>query len=102
MISADNEYMQEAGKTLYTLNGDDRIRDRCEALEDYRRTWEGVKQEMEEKDVAIAEKDAIIAELELSNAELISSNEEKDSLIASLKEQVAGLQQMKSCEDKKD
>ena len=102
MISADNEYMQEAGKTLYTLNGDDRIRDRCEALEDYRRTWEGVKQEMEEKDVAIAEKDAIIAELELSNAELISSNEEKDSLIASLKEQVAGLQQMKSSEDKKD
>ena len=101
MISADNEYMQEAGKTLYTLNGDDRIRDRCEALEDYRRTWEGVKQEMEEKDVAIAEKDAIIAELELSNAELISSNEEKDSLIASLKEQVAGLQRMKSSEDKK-
>ena len=101
MISADNEYMQEAGKTLYTLNGDDRIRDRCEALEDYRRTWEGVKQEMEEKDVVIAEKDAIIAGLELSNAELISSNEEKDSLIASLKEQVAGLQRMKSSEDKK-
>ena len=78
MISADNEYMQEAGKTLYTLNGDDRIRDRCEALEDYRRTWEGVKQEIEEKNTEIAE--------------LKSSNEEKDALIASLKAQIAGLQ----------
>lgn len=78
MISADNEYMQEAGKTLYTLNGDDRIRDRCEALEDYRRTWEGVKQEIEEKNTEIAE--------------LKSSNEEKDALIASRKAQIAGLQ----------
>lgn len=39
--------------------------------EDYRRTWEGVKQEMDE---------------------LRSSNEEKDNLIASLEAQVAELQ----------
>ncbi len=89
MISADNEYMQEAGKTLYTLNGDDRIRDRCEALEDYRRTWEGVKQEMEEKDVAIAEKDAIIAEKDAAIAE-------KDAVIVELEAKVARLQQLQN------
>lgn len=80
MISADNEYMQEAGKTLYTLNGDDRIRDRCEALEDYRRTWEGVKQEMEE--------------LKSSNEELKALNEKKDALIASLKAQITEPQKL--------
>lgn len=38
MISADNKCMEEAGKTLFTLNEDDRIREQCEAREDYRRT----------------------------------------------------------------
>ena len=70
MISADNEYMEEAGKALFTLNEDDRIRDRCEAIKDYRRTWESVKMEMEEKDAAIAEKDSTIAELKAELARL--------------------------------
>lgn len=71
MISEGNKSMQEAGETLFTLNEDDRIRDLCEAREDYRRTWEGVKQEMDE---------------------LRSSNEKKDNLIASLEAQIAELQ----------
>lgn len=82
MISADNEYMEEAGKTLFTLNEDDRIRDRCEAIEDYRRIWKSVKMEMEERDAAIAEKDAAIAE--------------KDSTIAELKAELARLQQLQN------
>ena len=73
MISADNKYMEEAGKTLFTLNGDDRIREQCEAREDYRRTWESVKQEIEE---------------------LKALNEKKDALIASLKAQIAELQKL--------
>ena len=94
MISADNEYMQEAGKTLYTLNGDDRIRDRCEALEDYHRTWEGVNQEMEElkssneKLKALNEKNKTVIE------ELKALSEEKDALIASLKTQITEPQKL--------
>ena len=78
MISEGNKSMQEAGETLFTLNGDDRIRDLCEAREDYRRTWEGVKLEMDELQVKVEK--------------LKSSNEEKDTLIASLEAQVAELQ----------
>ena len=86
MISADNKNMQEAGETLFALNGDDRIRDRCEAREDYRRTWDGVKQEIEELKSSNRKKDAEITELK-------SSNKNKDSLICSLEEQVATLRQ---------
>ena len=108
MISAGNKSMQEAGETLFTLNGDDHIRDQCEAREDYRRTWDGVKQNMDELQTQVAElrssneeKDIAIIELKSSNEEkdtaiieLKSSNEEKDSHIASLEKQVAELQQL--------
>lgn len=87
MISADNKYMEEAEKTLFTLNGDDRIREQCEAREDYRRTWESVKQEMEELK-------ASNEELKSSNEELKALNEKKDALIASLKAQITEPQKL--------
>ena len=99
MISADNESMQEAGKTLFTLNANDLIRDLCEAREDYRRTWDGVKLEMEEKDTAIAELKSSNEEKDMFIAELKSSNKEKDLLIVSLKEQLASLQELKNSEN---
>ena len=85
MISADNRSMQEAGETLFTLNEDDRIRNQCEAREDYRRTWDGVKQNMDELQVKIAELKSMITDLK-------SINEKKDNRIASLEAQIAELQ----------
>ena len=77
--------MQEAGETLFTLNEDDRIRNQCEAREDYRRTWDGVKQDMDELQVKIAELKSMITDLK-------SINEKKDNRIASLEAQIAELQ----------
>ena len=94
MISADNKYMEEAGKTLFTLNGDDWIREQCEAREDYRRTWEGVKQEMAEKNTAIAELKALNEKNNTIIEELKASSEEKDALIASLKAQITEPQKL--------
>lgn len=99
MISAGNKSMQEAGEALFTLNEDDRIRYQCEAREDYRRTWSGVKQMVDElqrkveklkelnekKDTDIEKKDTAINELKLSN-------EKKDVLISSLETEIADLQ----------
>lgn len=85
MISADNKSMQEAGETLFTLNEDDRIRNQYEAREDYRRTWDGVKQDMKEKDT-------IITELKSLNAEKEIVIMEKNFRITSLEAQVAELQ----------
>lgn len=85
MISADNKSMQEAGKTLFTLNGNDSIRELCEAREDYRRTWDSVKQNMEEKDTIIREKDTIIREKDATIRENETTIMEKDTTIAELK-----------------
>ncbi len=113
MISMGNESMQAAGETLFTLNGDDRIRDQCEAREDYRRTWGGMEQRLAERDMRIEELTSSNIELassnvelsslntelassnnklKSSNAELESLNKEKDSIIASLKAQLIELQ----------
>ncbi len=92
MISEGNKSMQEAGETLFTLNRDDRIRDLCEAREDYRRTWEGVKLEMDELKLSNKEKTAVIEEKDTAITEFESLNEKKDTLIASLEAQAAELQ----------
>ena len=70
MISEGNKNMQEAGETLFILNGDDKIRDQCEAREDYRRTWDGVKQEINELQMKIEELISSNEKLEAQNAEL--------------------------------
>ena len=85
MIAANNKNMQEAGETLYHLSKEDHIRYLCEAREDYRRTWNGVKRQMAEYQAAITEKDSIIAEKDSAIAE-------KDFAIARLEAQIAELQ----------
>ncbi len=86
MISTGNKNMQEAAETLFILNGDARIRDQCEAREDYRKTWDTIEQHM-------IERQRKIEELTSSNAELKSLNKEKDSIIASLEARIAELQE---------
>lgn len=85
MISKGNKSMQEAGETLFMLNANDRVRDLCEAREDYCRTWQGVKEEMEELQTKVEE-------LKSSNEKKAAEIEEKDALIASLEAQNAELQ----------
>lgn len=85
MISKGNKSMQEAGETLFMLNANDRVRDLCEAREDYRRTWQGVKEEMEELQTKVEE-------LKSSNERKTAELEKKDALIASLEAQNAELQ----------
>lgn len=94
MISAGNKNMQEAGEILFTLNGDDRIRAQCEAREDYRRTWDGVKQNLDELQRKVIELKTSNKEKETAITKLKSSNDKKDLLIASLEAQIAELQRL--------
>lgn len=93
MISAGNKNMQEAGKTLFTLNEDDRIRYQCEAREDYRRTWGGVKQMMDELQREVEKLKALNEKKDTAINELKLSNEKKDVLLSSLEAQITDLQQ---------
>ena len=92
VIAEGNESMQEAGETMFRLNWDEQIRYRCEAREDYYRTWGGVKQTMTEMKEKITELRSSNEEKDAAITELRSSNDKKDALIASLEAQLAELQ----------
>lgn len=81
MIAANNEYMQEAGQTLFKLNTEDQIRYQCEARVENQRIWNTMQAVLEEAQAelaaskaAIAEKDAIIARYEARFTEQQSGN----------------------------
>lgn len=85
MIAADDEYMQEAGQTLFKLNTKDQIRYQCEARVENQRIWntmqavlEEAKSDLAASKSALAEKDSIIAE--------------KDSTIVKLQTVISGLE----------
>lgn len=77
-MAAQNEYLQEASETIFTLSSDELVRKRCLDREAYyidmKAMQEDIAEEKEkvaklqeeliEKDSKIAEKDAIIADLQ--------------------------------------
>ena len=88
MIAQQNDYLQEASKAYYRLTQEERIRQICEAREDYYRCQRGMQRIMDEQAAALkeqanalAEKDAIIASL---LAEKDAALAEKDAIIATL------------------
>ena len=92
MISAENKSMREAGETLYTLSKEDQIRYQCEAREEYRRTWNTVKLQLEDYQSEIQGLRSVIAKKDSFIAEKNSSLAEKDLIIARLESQIAELQ----------
>lgn len=72
MITKSNSVLSSASQSLYKMNANDIIREKCLAREDYLKTERAaqkfgkqvkiLQQELSEKDAAIAEKDATIAE----------------------------------------
>lgn len=88
MITKNNSVLSSASQSLYEMNANDTIREKCLAREDYLKTEQAaqefskqvkvLQQELTEKNAAIAKKDATIAE--------------KDDYIKILLEQLAELQ----------
>ena len=48
MIAANNQAITEAATTIYQISEDERIRQQCEAREDYLRRQRGIQRMMEE------------------------------------------------------
>ena len=71
MIAKNNEYLQEASETLYTLNADEMIRQQCQARADYYRLHNAINQKMDE--------------LTAENEKLSSTNKELSSEVEALK-----------------
>ena len=63
MMAEKNEVLMRAGCELYKMNADDRIREQCQAREDYERHERAVKRQIRELEQALAEKENEITRL---------------------------------------
>lgn len=90
-MAEQNEYLQEAAKSIFQFNTDEQIRKMCrdrveyyQDLHNYQRFTAQQQQIILEKDITIAEKDAALAEKD-------NTITEKDNLIASLYAQIENM-----------
>ena len=85
MLAVKDKSINEAAATIYQISEDERIRQQCEAREDYLRRQRGIQRRLDklgDLEKAIAEKEEKLAEIEKDLAE-------KDAMIAQSKEQLA-------------
>ena len=82
MVAVKNKAIGEAAKTIYSLSEDERIRQQCEAREDYlkqkhdsERRTRNLLRTLDEKDKELAEKDKALADQ-------AKALEKKDSVLA--------------------
>lgn len=85
MLAQNNEYIREASETIYQLTQEEKIRQQCEAREDYYRRQRGLTDMIEKQHAAIQKKDAAIQE----QTEIIKH---KDAVIIQLQNALASLQ----------
>ncbi len=96
MIATDNEYLQEASNTLFDLNADFNVRERCRNREEYYnvlRTFESEIDLMKEE-LAQSKNELVLSKNELaqSKSELVLSKNElaqKDLEIQKLQAELA-------------
>ena len=112
MLAKNNEYLEEASKTLFQLSADEQIKKRCLDREEYYQDLRAYEKAIEKKDIIIAEKDIALSEKEniisekdiaLSEKENIIAKKdialsEKDNIIAKLQAELA---QYKNTDSKK-
>ncbi len=87
MAAAKNRMIDDAATPIYQLTEEERIRQQCEAREDYMRRQRGIQQLLEEQRQQLAEKDRQLAEMDQQIAELKQQ-------IAELKQQIAERQKL--------
>ena len=89
MLAQDNDYIREASETVYHLTQEEKIRQRCQAREDYYHSTNGLyrnyakaQKELAEKDQQLSEKDQQLSEKDQQLAEM-------SALIDSLRAQLS-------------
>lgn len=85
MIAKNNEYLMEAAKTLYNLNSDDMVRQRCQARMDAELQEQYLLKRI---DTLTADNDKLTAD----NNKLTADNAAKDAEIEALKKELIDLQ----------
>lgn len=76
MLAEKNPILEDAVVTMYEMSAEDAIREQCQAREDYYRTMNTFKAQLQQKDQQLEEKDATIAELRQQLAALQSNQQD--------------------------
>ena len=92
MLAENNEYINEASKTLFELNADEQIKKRCLDREEYYQDLRSYEKAIAERDSIIGEKNCVIAEKDSIIGEKDSVIAEKENIIAKLEAQLAKYQ----------
>lgn len=100
MTAKNDEYLMEATKTLYNLNADDMVRQRCQARMDAELQEQYLLKKIDtltaDNDKLTTDNDKLAADndkLAADNDKLIANNAAKDAEIEALKKKLAELQQ---------
>ena len=99
MTAKNDEYLMEATKTLYNLNADDMVRQRCQARMDAELQEQYLLKKIDtlttDNDKLTADNDKLTADndkLTADNDKLTADNAAKDAEIEALKRKLAKLQ----------
>ena len=99
MTAKNDEYLMEATKTLYNLNADDMVRQRCQARMDAELQVQYLLKKIDtlttDNDKLTADNDKLTADndkLTADNDKLTADNAAKDAEIEALKRKLAKLQ----------
>ncbi len=99
MLAKDNEYIQEASTTVYKLTQEEKVRLECEAREDYYRRQKEIQRRMREneetmkcQEQTMKQQEQTMKQQEQTISQLENALNDKDSLIHSLRTELALLQ----------
>ena len=70
MLAAQNEYIKEASNTIYQISAEERIRQQCEAREDFLRREKEKERRFREAEENLAKAEAELARLKALVAQL--------------------------------
>ena len=90
MIAANDPYMNEATKSLYLLNNDERLLEICRAREEYERHERTIQKRFDDLEAKLK---AVTAEKAQISAEKAQISAEKDEIISALQEKIRLLEQ---------
>ena len=92
MVAAKNRMIDDAATTIYQLTEDERIRQQCEAREDYLRRQRGIQEMLEEQKNQLEEQKNLLKEQGRKLTEKDQQLTEKDQQIAEQKKIIEELQ----------
>ena len=93
MVAAKNQMIDDAATTIYQLTADERIRQQCEAREDYLRRQRWIQKMLEEQRQQLAEKDQQLTE---KDQKLTEQEQQLTAMKSELEEAKKRLQELES------